>query len=557
MKNWFEKYPDRFQKELEFLKRSGYDYEIDLKAKAAGLIQLTIEKNFEDNRYKFLVVFPESYPYFVCSVICEDFPAGRHKNPYSGHLCTLKNPYTRWETETTLAEHLDMQVPVLLQAHRQPNGSEAIEANEAAQVTGQIQYGEGAVVLVDGFVIPPETSCGTLVIGLYHSINPQLPLRGCLLKVLDKSGNVIASANDILTKRFESKTVRARWVRLPSPPKHVDNKLILSEAEALFPSIADLKLHDGIDVVGLLFPEEIEYKNIQDNWIFIVRLAQKLKQQPTQITDYVARSDRADIKTLQARIPNLAPIAKKRVLIVGLGSIGSMCAWQLARAGIGGLNLIDFDHLQLGNIPRWMLGMSIAGQQKTRLLGQFLKNEYIYLDVKEFPMRIGEPRLGESIRMAGAISGVDAIIDATAEWCISHYLSSLAMDNGIAYVWVTGTVGSQGGTVGRIVPGETGCWKCFQRYMYDKTYSTPPSSQLPEVQPVGCFHPAFTGTGFDMDLVSIQAIRLAIATLCRNHDEGYPDFDWDVGILSSWDKDKPIAPTWEIHKHKRHPDCDC
>lgn len=556
LKRWYEEYPERFTLELTNLERFGYQYKIDPTEQNSGKIKLVLKKEFAGTSYEFEVIYPDAYPYFVCSVFCKSFPDGRHKNFYTGQLCTLRNPFTAWQVENTLAEHLNEQIPLILEAHRLPDSSEAIEANEAAQVTGQLPYLDGAVVLIDDFIIPSDIDCGTLIIGLQNQFNPQLPLRGCVIKIQDKSGVTIACANKTLSDRFSYKTLQARWARLPAPPKNVFDESVLSEATQLFPSLGALKPHDGVDIVGLLFPEETQYKVTQENWIFVIRIPSNVRQ-GSQTQGYLTRSDRADIKTMQARVPNLVPLATKKILVVGLGSVGSMCAWQLARAGIGGLTLIDFDHLQLGNIPRWMLGISVAGQLKTQLLGQFLANEYPYLALNAINLRIGDAMNVESPVLTQALSDVDLILDATAEWCISHYLSSLAIKNNIPYLWATGTSGGQGGTIGRVIPKLTGCWKCYQQFMYDTTFSTPPSANLPEVQPVGCFHPTFTGTGFDMDHVSIEVTRLVTATLCKQHGGGYPDFDWDVGILSLWDQDKPIAPKWETHQLKYHPECDC
>ena len=45
-------------------------------------------------------------------------------------------------------------------------------------------------------------------------------------------------------------------------------------------------------------------------------------------------------------------LMKKRVLIIGLGSFGSVIAVDLAKAAVGNFALMDFDRLERHNIVR-------------------------------------------------------------------------------------------------------------------------------------------------------------------------------------------------------------
>ena len=133
---------------------------------------------------------------------------------------------------------------------------------------------------------------------------------------------------------------------------------------------------------------------------------------------------------------------------------------------------------------------------------------------------------------------------------------------GIPMVWATGTAGAYGGVVGRISGDwRQSCWGCYQREIAQATPSIdlPPAEDGAEesVQTIGCFHPTFTGTGFDMDHVSLMATRLAIATLCRGQEGAYPDFDWNVAVLSLRDDEgDPIPSKWKTHQLAKHPECD-
>jgi len=63
-------------------------------------------------------------------------------------------------------------------------------------------------------------------------------------------------------------------------------------------------------------------------------------------------------------IVNLEAFAKKRVAIIGLGSVGSLCAVQLAKCGISNFALVDNDILTVQNISRHQCDLIDLGKYK-------------------------------------------------------------------------------------------------------------------------------------------------------------------------------------------------
>lgn len=61
-------------------------------------------------------------------------------------------------------------------------------------------------------------------------------------------------------------------------------------------------------------------------------------------------------------------IKKARVAVFGLGAVGSFATEALARAGVGGLRLVDFDRVDASNINRQLYALhSTIGREKARL----------------------------------------------------------------------------------------------------------------------------------------------------------------------------------------------
>lgn len=530
---------------------AGYCFTLDETSKAAGQIILTVKFPLNGVDHPLTVVFPDFYPQLPFEIFGKSLPPGRHICPNSGLLCLIQNPQTSWQIGDTLAKMLSKQVNDIINAHLDP--LEADEAKEGTQRSGQYSYTLDSILLTQNWDIPAQHSYGKLLIGLESRLVAGQPIRGAVIEVQDSDGKLIAKLDETLANRYREK-IRGRWVRLTNPPDFsgVDP---LADAIKVAPSLAHPKFDGGPDIIGMLFPEESGYKVIVENWIFTVRTKYKEKNGKASYPMELTRSDCFDRENMMARVHSLSPLSSKKVLIVGVGAIGSMVAWQLARAGVKKMILLDQDFVQVGNIPRWLLGIHAVGKSKARAVADFLTLNYPFISLMWACHKIGS--IGDFKILRSVFEEVDLVIDATAEWGVNRLLSDLCKAESISYLWATGTHGSRGGSVGRVVPNKTkGCWKCYQHHMNDGSIVTPAADNLPDIQPKGCFHPTFTGTGFDMDHVSLEASRLAVATLCSNQANSYTDMCWDVAILNLWSNNNtPIAPQWLSYSLERHPNC--
>lgn len=75
-------------------------------------------------------------------------------------------------------------------------------------------------------------------------------------------------------------------------------------------------------------------------------------------------------------------LARARVTVAGLGGLGSNVAFFLARAGVGNLQLIDYDKVDLTNLNRQQYRICDLGQYKTQALKKQLLEINPYLNIR-------------------------------------------------------------------------------------------------------------------------------------------------------------------------------
>lgn len=88
-------------------------------------------------------------------------------------------------------------------------------------------------------------------------------------------------------------------------------------------------------------------------------------------------------------------LRRARVAVCGLGGLGSNIAVALARCGIGGLHLIDFDCVDLTNLNRQQYFASQIGMPKTEALKQQLLSIDPYLPVQTDQVRLTEKNIAK------------------------------------------------------------------------------------------------------------------------------------------------------------------
>ncbi|PWA13574.1 thiamine biosynthesis protein ThiF [Pueribacillus theae] len=149
-------------------------------------------------------------------------------------------------------------------------------------------------------------------------------------------------------------------------------------------------------------------------------------------------------------------LKKSKVLIVGMGALGTAAANHLVRSGVGFLRFVDRDYVELSNLQRQMLfdeddvreslPKAVAAERKLRKINSSISIEGIVADVT-------------AANIEEFLVGIDLIVDGTDNFSTRFLLNDAAFKNNIPYVY--GGVVSSRGMSALFIPEKTPCLRCF------------------------------------------------------------------------------------------------
>lgn len=575
MAAWWFRYPWVLAREESALQEGGFPFERDAAAFAQGRLVLKVGVTIRGKAREVTAYYPDSFPYFAPQVLLAGSRFAKHHN-LEGWLCPLASDGEDWTpSRDTLARILAEQLPAIEAANEPDLSNEQrgqIEEHAGEPLSNFLPYAQPPEVLLLPDEFPPQHATrGTMTLQVHAGLKSRGQVFGEVRTISDASGALLVE-NRMHGQMFTA-SVRGFWARLAQRPEvpqvlsreqlmTVFRDLICANSPPLQVALNAAKRGEVL-VAGLLFRDELSWTAESEDWVFLKFhvTSPRRGKNGVQYQYGFIRSDRAGTQSFLQRAPFLKPLRSKRVLLIGAGNVGAPIALQLARAGVGQLDLVDQDLLQVGNTVRWPLGRRYAGQQKVFALADAIRNDFPFTMVSASVFKIGAAATVEGDEhdyddmVRRLITAADLVVDGTANVRVAHFLSDLCAASGKTYLWLSTTHGATGGIVGRIVPGKgQGCYQCFL-HSWGESVPEPPVAEIEPVQPGGCTHPTFVGAGLDTDELSLMASRLAVATLCKGEDGGYKDFDWDIGVCALQRDGSPIAPQWTTLKLEAHPSC--
>jgi len=215
----------------------------------------------------------------------------------------------------------------------------------------------------------------------------------------------------------------------------------------------------------------------------------------------------------QARLDQIGPDGQHRIRgttvgVVGLGALGSVGADLLARAGIGGLVLIDRDVVEWTNLQRQVLydeDDAEAARPKAEAAARRLRSVNADVALRVCPADL------TAENAEGLLDGCDLLFDGTDNFGTRYLLNDFAVARGIPYVYA-GVVSTYG-MLGAVVPGGA-CLRC--------TYPEPPdAADTPTCRSTGVLGPAVAVIA---GLAASEALKLAAGRGSAAH-RGFRYFD--------------------------------
>ncbi|HEX3803209.1 MAG TPA: ThiF family adenylyltransferase [Solirubrobacteraceae bacterium] len=579
MKRWTDRYPQRFEHEIEaFRTTEGLNLsldEVELKRSGRVIFRGTLMRGSGDPMY-LEVRYPDLFPFFRPEVFAPNHTFPRHQGRYRKNLCLLDRSTDQWLTENTGAWLVSERVPFLLGLlEGDPEVMRTAEAPQGEPLTTYLPYPEGAVVFVPGEIRDAADGevGGDLKLAM-GAPEQTTPLRACMTELAADRGSgqsaVLATAAEPLAGRFAAQALRARWVRLHElPAKHGDASSLLKAAKQSAgykkPPATALTPVNGAQTVslrwlGVVVKDEVTQGVWEDTWFFIVTSEKRIGGVIKEDVPTLVRSERLSQEDLSTRIPALSGLAGKVIVLIGLGALGGPLALELLRAQVGELRALEHDVVSAGTIVRWPVGLTAVGHLKTTVLQGVADANYPFTTVKTYKGMLGgvlaegetEDRPQLEI-LDELFDGADIVIDATAELGVRHLVSTIARQLAIPQVYVSATQGGWGGVVARVVPGETGCWWCLQKRLFDGSIEDAPYAKDGNIQPAGCGSRTWTGTSFDALPIVAQAARTACFTLLAGRTPGADDVF--VCHQAAASASELTAPGWKSYALTAHSQC--
>jgi molybdopterin-synthase adenylyltransferase len=166
-----------------------------------------------------------------------------------------------------------------------------------------------------------------------------------------------------------------------------------------------------------------------------------------------------DIERYQRQIPLLGEegqesLRRARVLIAGVGGLGTIIAAYLAAAGVGFLRLVDNDRVEISNLNRQLLfNPADIGREKAQAATEKLRFLNPAIQIEGINQTIDDETAAELIH------GVDLIVDALDNFPTRFLLNRFAF--ALRLPLVHGAVRGFYGQATTLIPGKTACLQCL------------------------------------------------------------------------------------------------
>lgn len=506
---WYDRDRGRVEWELEEFARHSLPAEVSVDKK--GRLVVETELPFRGEPAEIKLTYPHGYPFFPPSVAGAARILDRHQDPVGLTYCLLENPGRDWHPGRSAGALIGKNLRNLLNDTKE--GQEKIRTGEARMAEPESAFfgRSDKVVLVGEPFLTNELYVASGAMTIRHC-------GGRLRLLVEASGH--ARLDDALLERFPAAAsdIDGRWVSIWGRPTAEDYpERVLKEINE-----ADPRIFEGLErrlkratkglpevgrVVGLTFIEQGPTREEKRrNWLF-VEVVQKrgykpgLRRWPAD-TQALSRIERS------RRLPELAGLAAARIVVIGAGSLGAPIAYELAKAGVGRLDIFDCDDYDVNNSVRHVLGVELAGELKVEAVAACCGGLNPFSDVHANVLCLGDSDEAH-VLLDDLVAEASLVVDTTGATTVSRFLAEKTSERAVPLIVAGLTAASHGGDVFIVTPDGPGL-DHFLEAQSDGRIPTPPAGQPSEVTPIGCRDLAFSGAGFEATELAAIAARAAV-----------------------------------------------
>jgi len=188
-------------------------------------------------------------------------------------------------------------------------------------------------------------------------------------------------------------------------------------------------------------------------------------------------------------------LGRAKVLLVGLGGLGSISSYYLAAAGVGHLRIVDRDAVGLENLNRQLLhSTDDLGRPKVESASEKLLRLNPLCHVETAIVDIGDKNA------SGLAKDCSLIIDATDNLATRHVLNRVSLQKQIPFIY--GGINGWNGMAATFIPGKTGCFAC----LFPPERTRPNETEFPALGPTA---------GAIASIQSMEALRILLGLPSR------------------------------------------
>lgn len=230
---------------------------------------------------------------------------------------------------------------------------------------------------------------------------------------------------------------------------------------------------------------------------------------PCQLEGY---SLKIDIFSRNTGILESDIMLRKGVVIIGCGSVGSLVALELARAGVGRFFLIDMDILSYHNICRHQCGILDVGKYKTTALRERILQINPSAEIHVSHKRIQDVPLAE----IEPFCTPDAIMVGCADNREGDYYAAqmLAKPNGMPFISIGCWERAFAGEIFYCLPEGMPDYEDFMATMSDTSGRIEANTHI-YMGEVGSFEP---GISADINFVTTIGVKMILDLLNRDNE---------------------------------------